>query len=107
MNIRKWSKPGTDEIRYYFDMRFGPAPFLSHENNYLLSGRWIGCDDNGLAHIYTKTSGGFGRCRSEDGDWLDTAFFGSDPITFTGWEKIYNSCLTKSGNFSVAKYMKR
>jgi len=106
MQVRKWTKPGTDEIRYYISCRFGGAPFLSNSANRLIDGRWIAKGDDGMAHIYTKTQHGRGACRTEDGDWLDKAFLGSEPVTFSKWEATYEACLTKSGNFSVAKYMK-
>lgn len=105
MNIRKWSRPGTDEVRYYIDNRFGGAPFLSFSANRLLDGRWIGRDDDGMAHVFTKTQHGSGYCRSEDGKWLDEAI-GVAGKTFAEWEATFEACLTKSGNFSIARYMK-
>jgi hypothetical protein len=105
MNIRKWTRPGTDEVRYYFDLKFGGARFLSFDANRLLSGRWIGRSDDGMAHIYAKTQAGSGYCRTEDGEWLD-AKFGIEGKTFEEWEAMFAACQTGGGNFSEARYMK-
>jgi|SRR6185437_5516531 len=105
MQIRRWQKPGSDEVRYYFDLRFGGAPFLSYSANGLLCDRWIGRDEDGMAHIFAKTQHGRGACRTEDGDWLDRAF-GLEGKTFDDWERIYGACLTKRGRFSIAQYAK-
>lgn len=103
--FRRWQKPGTEEVRYYIDTRYSVS-FLPNNTLRLCSGRWIGAGDDGLAHVYAKPQSGNGRCRSDDGEWLDRAILGSDPVTFAKWEQTFEACLTKSGNFSVAKYMK-
>lgn len=110
MNIRKWSHPTTGEVRYYFDTKFGGASWMTRDGNALLAGRWIGAADCGdgtlYARIYAKPSHGVGKCRTEDGPHLDSAFFGERVPTWEVWEAIFQSCLTKSGNFSEAKYRK-
>lgn len=110
MNIRRWSRPETDEVRYYFDTKFGGAKWMTAQANRMLVGRWIGKADDGsgghVARIFAKTIHGCGRCRTEDGPDLDSAFFFHKTLTWEEWESQYQACLTKGGNWSSKKYMK-
>lgn len=101
MQIKRWTKPGSDEVRYYISTRFAGAPFLSFRDNGRIDGMWIG-NLNGEAHVMHKTVHGVG-CATERADGLDERF---GLTTWAEWEKAFNACLTKNGNFSVAKFMK-
>lgn len=102
MQICKWIKPGTDETRYYVSTRFGGAPFLSYSDNAAIDGMWIGCDQESKARVMHKTMHGVGTATERS--WhMDSAFGLS---TWEAWEVAFNACLTKSGKFSIAKFMK-
>lgn len=98
-NIRKWTKPGSDEVRYYLDCGFGGFSFLNRHENQIADRRWIGKADDGAAHVYAK--GATGRARGEDGPWLDEVFC---LTSWQAWEATFAACQTKGGNFSVAKF---
>jgi hypothetical protein len=102
VQITKWQKPGSDEIRYYISCRFGGAPFLSYRDNCTIDGMWIGKDSDGNAHVYHKTIHGTGHATERS--WhLDQSF---GLTTWGAWELSFDSCLTKSGRWSEARFMK-
>lgn len=101
MQISRWIKPGTNEVRYYISTRFGGFPFLNFSQNSKINGMWIG-EFEGKAKIMHKAQYGAGRAW-ENAIGLDECFGLS---SWEAWETAFNVCQTKSGNFSVAKFMK-
>lgn len=105
MRLTKWTKPGTNEVRYYFDVRFGGCKYLSRSENAALSGRWVAADDAGLAVSWQKPQHGIGMCRGEIGGHIDSRL-GIAGMTFAAFEALYDASLTESGNFSEVRFFK-
>ena len=105
MNLNKWNKPNSSEVRYYFDTKFGGCKYLSYSENAALRGRWIGSNAEGKAVSFVKTQFGTGSCRGEDGAHLDERL-GYAGMTFEAFERLYASSLTASGNFSESRFFK-
>lgn len=101
MQITRWTKPNSEEVRYYISTRFGGAPFLAFRDNARVDGMWIG-EFDGSALIMHKTQHGTGRAW-ERADGLNEKF---GLTTWEAWEKAFAACQTKSGKFSMAKFMK-
>jgi hypothetical protein len=98
--LRKWTHPKTDEVRYYVSTTY-PIPFLSNSDQRGIAGRWIAKDHNGNARFFER--GQTGPCYGEDGRHYDERFQ-LQGMTFERFEELFNSSLTKGGNFSWRRY---
>lgn len=103
MRLNKWN--GPNEVRYYFDLKFGGCNYLSGWENRALIGRWIGSDADGKAVSFKKTQTGYGACRGEEGEHLDKRL-GYAGMMFADFQELYNRSLTPAGNFSEARFFK-
>lgn len=104
MKLNRWQKPGSEEVRYYVDTRFGGSPFVGRSVNQMLPGYWLQADADGLTAAMHR--GHHGQpCRGENGKFV-LEFFGAVGLPFAEFEKRYAASLTKGGHFSEARYFK-
>lgn len=104
MKLNCWTKPGTTEVRYYIDTRFGGSPYAGRSLNGIMGTYWLQADERGMTIAMHKGARG-AACRGEDG--LDVlAFFGAINLPFADFETRFNASLTKGGNFSESRYFK-
>lgn len=104
MKLNRWTRPGSSEVRYYVDMRFGGSPYAGRSMNRILCGYWLQADNKGNTVAYTR--GIHGQvCRGEDGKFV-LDFFGAVDLPFAKFEERFNASLTKGGNFSEHRYFK-